>query len=142
MALSHVTWAAFAEASSLPSQDGKYPAVESADGEYGEPGLLAQAALGLALRGLAGVEDRIHEMLRGEPTWMDRAALEVALAALGDPSYLKRQHFIFGSYTIGYAALRVIEMYGGEYGMEALVHGALEHSGRRCRPRRKPSSSA
>src|SRR5688572_14610451 len=66
-------------------------------------------------------------MLGSEPTRLDRAALEVALAALGDPAYLKAEHFKLGSYSVGFGGLRAIEAYNGAYGMPVLVHGAFEH---------------
>ena len=106
--------------------DGKYGG-ESAEGEYGEPGLPAQAALGLALRGDASVKDRLPGMLEDTPTRLDRAALEVTRAALGDPSYLKAEHLRLGSHSVGFGGLRVIEMCAGAHGMDALVHGAFEH---------------
>ncbi len=53
--------------------------------------------------------------------------MEVCLALFGDPKYIKREHFAFQSYRIGYAAIRAIENFGGREGLDVLVEAAPEH---------------
>lgn len=93
-----------------------------------EPAARAEAALCLAIRGNTGIKEHVQALLQKEQSGMDRAALELALATLGDPTYLKKEHFGFDSYSLGYAGLAAIEQYRGAYGMDALVNGAFEHS--------------
>ncbi len=54
-------------------------------------------------------------------------------ACLGDPSYLKPDHFRLKSFSIGRAALKAIERYQGAHGMEALVKGGIHHPWGRVR---------
>jgi tricorn protease-like protein len=92
-----------------------------------EPGLRAGAALALVLRGDKSVKSEIERMLPRARAKPDVAALEVCLALLGDPSYVKTEHFRLGSYSIGLAGLKAIERFQGKHGMEALVKGGIRH---------------
>ncbi|MEM7234196.1 MAG: hypothetical protein AAF517_18605, partial [Planctomycetota bacterium] len=94
-----------------------------------EPSLVADAALCLALRGDRDVKAGVRKLLRRRSLHeFDRAALELALAALGDPTQLKKEHFQLDSFNIGLAGLEIIERLDGAHGMDALVYGAFEHS--------------
>jgi hypothetical protein len=92
-----------------------------------EPGLRTGAALSLALLGDASIKAEVEAMLRQVKEPADVAALELCLALLGDPTYLKVEHFRLRSFTIGLVGLKAIERYQGKHGMEALVRGALQH---------------
>ena len=92
-----------------------------------EPGLRAGAALMLVAKGETSIKPEIVEMLSQLKSKPDVAALEVCLALLGDPSYIKTEHFRLESYSIGLAGLKAIEQYKGKYGMEALVKGGIHH---------------
>ena len=92
-----------------------------------EPGLRTGAALMLVLKGETSIKSEIAEMLPQVKSKPDVAALEVCLALLGDPSYIKTEHFQLQSYSIGLAGLKAIELYKGKYGMEALVKGGIHH---------------
>jgi WD40 repeat protein len=92
-----------------------------------EPGLRVGAALALVLRGDKSIRPDIEKMLRQVKEKPDVAALEICLALLGDPSYIKTEHFRLESYSIGLAGLEAIERHGGKHGMEALVKGAIHH---------------
>ena len=73
---------------------------------YGqEPGLRTGAALMLVLKGETSIKSEIAEMLPQVKSKPDVAALEVCLALLGDPSYIKTEHFQLQSYSIGMAGL-------------------------------------
>ena len=58
-----------------------------------EPGLRTGAALVLVQRGDTSIKPEIERMLRENQAQPDRAALEVCLALLGDPAYIKVEHF-------------------------------------------------
>src|SRR5262245_784504 len=92
-----------------------------------EPGLRARAALFLALEGDDSIKPDVNRLLPRTKVKADVAALEVCLALLGDPSYLKPDHFRLESFCIGLAALKAIERYKGAHGMEALVKGGIHH---------------
>ena len=89
-------------------------------------GLRTQAYLALAMRGDETVKKDIQSRYMNSQG-CDRLAYEVALALLGEPTYLKREHFQVKSYEIGFAALKTVEKYDGKYGMEYLVEDALDH---------------
>jgi DNA-binding beta-propeller fold protein YncE len=92
-----------------------------------EPGLRAGAALSLVLMGDDTIKPEIERMLPQATAKADIAALEVCLALLGDPSYIKTEHFLLQSYSIGLGGLKAIERYKGTHGMEALVKGGIQH---------------
>jgi WD40 repeat protein len=92
-----------------------------------EPGLRTGAALMLVLKGGTSIKPEIAEMLPKVKSKPDVAALEICLALLGDPSYIKTEHFRLESYSIGLAGLKAIEQYKGKHGMEALVKGGIHH---------------
>ena len=92
-----------------------------------EPGLRCGAALALATLGDETVKAQIVPMLSKAASEPDRAALEVSLALLGDPSYIRKEHFALRSYSIGLAAVMAIERFNGTEGMDALVEGGIEH---------------
>lgn len=97
------------------------------DEEDDEPSLRAGACLKLALRGDQSIGSIASVELQASPDDADRAAYELALAALGDVHRLKPEHFELSSYTIGFAGLEVIERLNGAHGMNALVDGAFGH---------------
>ncbi|MDC0936253.1 hypothetical protein OAS39_08185 [Pirellulales bacterium] len=93
-----------------------------------EPGIKATAYLGLATRGDNSVREDIEQALSGESTKPDRAAMELALATLGSPEYLRKEHFELDSHIIGMGALRAIERFDGHHGMDMSMAAGLEHN--------------
>jgi hypothetical protein len=93
-----------------------------------EPGLKETAYLTLALRGDKTVRDEITKALTTAEKKQNIAALEVALALLGDPAYLKKENMEFDSYIISIAVLRAIERFDGKYGMDLLMTSGLDHN--------------
>lgn len=94
--------------------------------EY-EPGLRTNAYLALAKQGDKEVKGEIEELLPRVPEGTDRAALEVSLALFGDPKFIKRDHFKFASYRIGFGAIQAIESFSGREGLDVLVEAGIEH---------------
>jgi hypothetical protein len=94
---------------------------------FDEPTLAAEAALSLAHHGDLSAREQVKTMLASATTKPDRAALEVALALLGDPSYIRKEQFHIFSFSIGYAALEAVERYHGAYGMDVLIEDGLDH---------------
>jgi WD40 repeat protein len=92
-----------------------------------EPGLRVGAALSLVLMGDDTLKPEIERLLPQVKAKSDIAGLEVCLALLGDPTYIKTEHFSFQSYSIGLGGLKAIERYKGTHGMEALVKGGINH---------------
>ena len=92
-----------------------------------EPGVRAAAAVMLVRANEPGLKKEIQEALGKVKTKQDRAALEVCLALLGDPSYLRKEHFELKSFTIGMGALDAIEKFQGKHGVEALAAGGIHH---------------
>jgi hypothetical protein len=92
-----------------------------------EPGIRAAAAVMLVHANEPGLKKEIQEALGKVKTKQDRAALEVCLALLGDPAYLRKEHFELQSYTIGMGALDAIEKFQGKHGVEALAAGGIHH---------------
>ena len=92
-----------------------------------EPGLKWMAYLALALRGDETVRDEITEALITAEEKQNIAALEVALALLGDPAYLKKENMELDSLSISVAVLRAIERFEGKYGMDLLMTSGLNH---------------
>src|SRR6185503_16454617 len=92
-------------------------------------GIRACARLALAERGDKAVGPEAEKLLAGGTVVraFDRAALEVCLALLGDPKYLKAEHFKLASFTVGHAALKAIERFGGREGMDILINAGLDH---------------
>jgi hypothetical protein len=87
-----------------------------------EPGIRAGAALALSLRGDQKIKPEITKSLAKSQTKQDIAAFEICLALLGDPKFLKKEHFKLESYSIGYAGLEAIERHKGKNGhMEILI---------------------
>jgi hypothetical protein len=94
--------------------------------EY-EPGLRADAYLALAKQGDLQIKTEIEDLLPKVPQGTDRAALEVSLALFGDPKFIKREHFKFPSFRIGFGAIQAIESFSGREGMDVLVEAGIEH---------------
>jgi hypothetical protein len=92
-----------------------------------DPGIRATATLLLVRLGEKGLEAEIKRDLKECKVEQDKAAYEIALALLGDPSYLKPEQFTLKSYTIGNAGLQAIEQFKGKHGLEALCTGAIHH---------------
>jgi WD domain, G-beta repeat len=92
-----------------------------------EPRLRAGAALSLVVMGDDTLKPEIEALLPQLKDVPDRAALEIALALLGDPSYIKTEQFRLQSDRIGMAGLKAIERSKGKQAMEALVKGGLHH---------------
>jgi hypothetical protein len=95
--------------------------------EDGEPGIRASAYVALAMRGAADAKPEIEKLLANTKDRSNRAALEVSLAFLGDPNFIKADHFKIPSYTIGLAAIQAIEKFEGREGMDVLVDAGFEH---------------
>ena len=98
-----------------------------------EPGLRRGAALMLAAQGDETIREKCKDLLAQATQKQDVAALEVCLALLGDPSYIKTEHFQLQSGHIGLGQLKAIERYEGKFGMEALVKGGIHHPWGRVR---------
>ncbi len=94
---------------------------------FQEPGIRTGAAMVLALQGDRTVKDDVLTLLADASWPQDIAALEVSLALLGDPAYLKKEHFELSSISIGLAALQAIEQFGGAYGVELLLQAPDIH---------------
>ncbi len=92
-----------------------------------EPSFRAAAALMLVRLGEPGIKKEIEEALGKVKTKQDKAAMEVCLALLGDPIYIRKEHFELQSYTIGFGALEAIEKFKGKHGIEALAGGGIHH---------------
>jgi hypothetical protein len=118
-------------------EDAKEVLLQIARGEIGseengwgvdeqEPGLRGIAYLGLAAMKDATIEEEVKGHL-AKVDGPNRAAVEICLALLGDPQYIKVEHFRFQSYTLGESALAAIEQFQGREGMEVLVLAGLEH---------------
>jgi len=79
------------------------------------------AYLALAQRNDQSVKISIENQLEKSTQSIERAALEVCLALLGEPKYLKESHFKLRSPRIERSALRAIELYRGRHGMDLLM---------------------
>ncbi len=100
-------------------------AASNDDSGYEDPSLGATANLLLAARGEASIRPAVEAALQTAAD-ADKAAYELCLAFLGDPSRLNAEHFAFDSYVIGDAALRVIEKTPTPDGLELLFTVAME----------------
>lgn len=92
-----------------------------------EPGLRSGAALSLAMLEDSSIKEEIRKLMAEVKSKQEIAALEVALALLGQAEFIKKEHFNFESYSIGYGALRAIERFNGAYGMDVLVESGVHH---------------
>jgi hypothetical protein len=92
-----------------------------------EPGLRAGACLELAKRKDPEIKALVEKRLATPAEDRHKAAHEVCLALLGDPKFLRREHFTLKSYSIGLAEIEAIERFRGKEGLEILVEGALDH---------------
>jgi hypothetical protein len=92
-----------------------------------EPRLRAAAALAIAENRDRRAEPWLRKVLSSGGDPYDVAAAEVGLALLGDPTYLKAEHFRFESYAIGLAGLKAIEGFDGSHGLDVLAGAALDH---------------
>ena len=94
---------------------------------FDEPGIRTAAYLALARQEKKEIAVEIQKHLANgdfeRPE--DRAALEICLALLGDPQFIKAEHFKFFSGTIGHASLAAIERFGGREGMDVLFEAAM-----------------
>jgi hypothetical protein len=93
-----------------------------------DPDLREAAYMCLAGRGDTSVKEEIVALLSKATLPQNRAALEVALASLGDPNYVKKEHFELQSSNIGLEAVNAIEKFQGKHGMDLLMSMALESS--------------
>jgi hypothetical protein len=57
----------------------------------------------------------------------DKAAMEVALALLGEEGLLKEEHFKLESYIIGRAGLQVVEKNPSKENVDILVEAGIDH---------------
>jgi hypothetical protein len=92
-----------------------------------EPSLRACAALSLIQLGEEGIKEEVERLLARTTRRADVAALEVCLALLGNPKYLKAEHFHLNSFAIGYAGLHAIERHRSTRALQALVKGGIHH---------------
>jgi hypothetical protein len=97
---------------------------------YGdEPNLVSSALLALAEAGDSKVKTELEKRLANaddiDPS--DRAAMEIGLVMLGDPSFIRAEHFELASYTIGNAAIRAIERFDGKHGLQVLENAGTHH---------------
>ncbi|QDS96801.1 hypothetical protein [Adhaeretor mobilis] len=92
-----------------------------------EPGLRETTYLVLAMREVESVRDEITQALPEASMKQNQVALEVALALLGDPTYLKKQSLGLDSHHICLAAIRAIERFEGKPGMDLLMSAGLDH---------------
>lgn len=83
------------------------------------------AFLALAIRNDQGIKDTVVKMLDDTAHELDRAALEVCMALLGETNQLSNSHFKLRSRHLELAALKAIEKYSGEQGVDILVYSAL-----------------
>ncbi len=93
-----------------------------------EPGIRATAYLCLAYQGVDSVKNDIKEQISKSEVNQDKAALEVALALLGEEGFLKEYHFKLKSFLIGEAGLRVIEKNPSKENIDILVNAGIDHS--------------
>jgi hypothetical protein len=94
---------------------------------FDEPGIRAAATLALVCLNEPIPKEEVAVLLQKSQFKQDKAAYEVCLAFLGDPSFLRREQFLLKSYMIGYAGLEAIERFKGKHGIDVLVLGALHH---------------
>ena len=86
-----------------------------------KPSMREAAYLELALRNDQSIADSVRQRLKTRSRPVDRAALEVSLALLGDHALLNRRHFQLRSDSISFAALAAIKQYDGRHGMDILM---------------------
>ena len=91
---------------------------------YGDVGLRAQTYLMLAHHGAADIQPEVAALLAQTTRKKDVAALEIALALLGNSKYLKPEHLKRDS-PASQEALRAIEQFNGREGMDILVETSL-----------------
>lgn len=84
-----------------------------------------RACLALACRNDREIEPLVRERLEAAKRPIDRAALEVSLANLGDHERLNRSCFEFHSVPLEMAALQAIKHFAGKHGMELLMSPAV-----------------
>jgi hypothetical protein len=92
-----------------------------------EPSLRACACLFLAERGDASIKKEVTGLLKKTQLKQDRAALELALVFLGEPRYIRMDHFQIDSYTIRYAGLRALEKYNHLETLNTLMAGVFRY---------------
>jgi len=98
---------------------------DSTASDQNEISLREMAYLTLALRNDHSIKSAVKNRLETTMHLLDRAALEICMALLGEPNYLRKSHFNLRSRRIGLAALKAIEKYGGKYGIDVLIYSAL-----------------
>jgi hypothetical protein len=84
-----------------------------------------RAYLALATRNDQSIAKAVRSRLESTERKVDRAALEVSLANLGDHALLNQEHFHFRSTPLGMAALNAIDKYSGRYGMDILMSSTV-----------------
>ena len=95
--------------------------------EEDEVGLRADVCLALAEKGVADIKPEIEALLPKTTRKADIAALEIALALLGDPKYLKPEHLKFDTPLYG-KVLRAIKRFNGRAGLDILVEAGFDNS--------------
>lgn len=91
-----------------------------------EPSLSAVIMLTLAVRKHPDAQREIKERLQSAQG-QDKIALEVALALLGDPQYVKSDNFDTESHLVAFAAIKAIEQFEGSAGMDVLFGSGLTY---------------
>jgi Leucine-rich repeat (LRR) protein len=102
--------------------------------ESDEMGLRAYTYLALAENGYANIQPEVEALLAKTARKPDIAALEIALAFLGDPKHLKPEHLKADSPVLD-DALSAIENFNGREGLDVLVKGGLDNSSNLIRER-------
>lgn len=92
-----------------------------------EPTLAPAAYLCLALQGDAEMQPEIARALTATDGVANRAALEVALAALDPVTPIRKEHFMVQSWFLGYTGLKVVEKFPTRENVDALVSGGFHH---------------
>jgi hypothetical protein len=87
-----------------------------------------QRSGGSCQQGDASIKAAVEKRLAQAKAPAEIAGLEVCLALLGDPKYIKREHFKLDSGSIGFAALEAIDIHKDKEGvMDILVAGGMDH---------------
>jgi len=94
---------------------------------FQEPGVRATAAMVLGLQGDESIRSEVKRLLEAATWPPDVAAFEIYFVALGDPTYIKREHFEVDCLATGVAAARAIERFKGAYGLDLLLEAPDIH---------------
>jgi len=94
---------------------------KSPPGEAEPPSLPAAALVSLAKLGDAKAGERARQLLKSASDPVEKQALEVALALLGEKGLLRPEHFSGRSSTVVFGAMDAVERSPRREGIEALV---------------------